>query len=221
MVSRIVSSEQEVIVFTRISLIALVLALALSAAISPAAAKAQTIHFSTRGMTGSASFYDLDETGCIETFADVYAVDGRVKQTGKPAVFSEMFVFLYQYDYCSGLSLLEGFGYTPLAAGDFVINKKVDAAALHTSLSVYDYISGTDLPATVDLIWTGTGGVYQQKYHAQYRTPGFRYNYRSMGTFRQAEASGSLQAAGIEFALSPSGYAELANVKSGEVDIAK
>ena len=207
--------------FRRIFLFVLILALALSVGVAPAAARAETFHFSTRGLTAYANFYRVDDSGCIETYADLNATDGKVKQTGKPEMISEMFVYLYQVDFCTGEWLLEAFGYASLAPDDFVIDKGFNSATLRAEISVYDYVSGSEFPLSVDISLATTGGVYQQKYHAQYRSPEFKYNYRFMGTFREATAAGSVYGAGIEFAPWPSSYAELANVKSGEVDIFK
>jgi hypothetical protein len=199
----------------------LVLALALSVGAAPAAAKAETFHYSTRGLTAYANFYSVDESGCIETYADLNATDGRVKQTGKPAVTSEMFVYMYQYDFCSGEWLVDAFGFASLAADEFVIDKGLNSATLVATINVYDYVSGSEFALSIDVTWSSTGGVYQQKFHAQYRSPEFKYNYRFMGTFRGATAAGSISGAGMEFAPWPASYAELANVKSGEVGIAK
>ena len=207
--------------FRRFSMLVLVLTLSLGVAASPATAKAETFHYSTRGLTAFASFYSIDETGCIDTYVDLNATDGKVKLTGKPAVISEMFIYLYQYNFCTGEWLAEAFGYASLAPDEFVIDKSLNSATLSANISLYDYVSGTDFPVTIDVTWASAGSVYQQKYHAQYRSPGFKYNYRFMGTFRSATASGSVNAAGIEFTPEPSAYAELANVKSGEVDIVK
>jgi hypothetical protein len=204
--------------YRRIFIFLLVLAVTLSVGVVPAAARAETYHFSSKGLTAYADFFSWD--GCVETYASISATDGKVKQTGKPAVVSEVWVYVSAYNYCTD-EYLSADGYASLAADEFQINRGLGTATLVTTINVYDYYNGNSFPLSIDLTWTGSGGVYQEKYHSQYRAPGYSYNSRWMGTFRDALASGSVSGAGIEFAQEPTYSAQLANVKQGSVDIIK
>jgi hypothetical protein len=197
------------------------LALTLALPCRSAAAPAQTIHFRFQGLSADAFFDSFDVTGCVETDAGVSAVDGRIKMMGGgPEVTSSAFVFISQYDNCSQTVLLNAFGSATLPAGAFQIDKKLTSATLHTSVDVFDSVSGTTFPTDISLSWTGTGPISAEHNHFIFRTPGFRENETFSGKFNPATASGSVTAGGTNFSPSPAvSSADLDDVKEGNLDV--
>lgn len=63
-------------------------ALALSVLVATPAAGAETLHASFKGQFAEAEFSSLDPSGCVVTDVFIFAVDGRVKETGHPVVTS-------------------------------------------------------------------------------------------------------------------------------------
>ena len=207
--------------FRRIAVIVLVLGLALSVAVAPAAAKTETFHFSFKGQFAEALFSTVDETGCIETFVYVAGQDGKVKQDGKPVVESIAILNIIQFNFCTGETLLDAFGIATLAPDDFVIDKQLNEATLNTTMVVDEFLTGTTFPVDINVSWTGVGPATTVKDRFKIREPGFKLNSRFMGTFRLAEASGTVSGLGMNFTPEPAFFAQMGNVKTGDVLIFK
>ena len=72
---------------------------------------------------------------------------------------------------------------------------------------------------SVALTWTGIGNPVRQSGNSHFRTPGFIINSHSTGTFRFAEASGSVSDGITNFTPNPTSSASIQNVKNGQVVI--
>lgn len=200
----------------------LILALALTALAATSvsgAAGASTLHFSFKGQFAEAQFASLDPSGCVETFVFVDGVNGTVKETGHPAVSSMAFIVIDQFDACTGIETLFATGAATLAAGEFQIDKMLTTATLNATIEVFDEASGTSFPVDVSVGWTGVGATTTQKDHFQIHGPGFKVNSRSMGTFRDATASGTVSDGTTNFTPGSALFADMGSVKQGEVDI--
>jgi hypothetical protein len=202
-------------------LILLILGLTLFGAVNPAAAKTETFHFSFKGQFAEAIFSTFDETGCIETFAYVAAQEGKVKVDGGPAVDSFALVNLIQFNHCEGEFLLDALGFGTQAPDEFIIDKKLNQATLTTTIVVFEFVTGTTFPVDVNVAWTGVGETSTVKDHFQIKEPGFKLNSHFMGTFRQAQASGTVTGMGINFTPAPAIFAQMGNQEVGEVQIFK
>ena len=205
--------------YRRITLIVLVLGLALSVAVTPAAAKTETFHFSFKGQFAEAGFSSFDETGCIETHVLVFAHDGKVKQDGGPEVESMAIVSINQSNRCTQELVLSAGGIATLPPDDFVIDKQLNQATLTTTIVVEDFNTGTTFPVDVNVTWTGVGETSTVKEHFLTKEPGFKVNFRLMGTFREAEASGTVTGLGINFTPEPAFFADMFTRTIGEVII--
>ena len=205
----------------RIALIVLALGMVLSLSVTPVAAKTETFHFSFKGQFAEAIFSTFDETGCIETSVYVAGQEGKVKQAGRPAVDSTVVVNILQFNHCTGEYLLDAFGFETLAPGDFVIDRKINQATLATTVLVGDFVSGASFPVDINVSWMGVGETSTTKDHEKVNEPGFKLNYRFIGTFRLAEASGTVSGMGTNFTPEPAVFAQMGNVSSGEVQISK
>jgi hypothetical protein len=183
------------------------------------AAPAETFHFSFKGQFAEAFFTSTDPSGCIQTDVFVFAVDGKLKQDGAPAVESSASVAISQFDVCTGTGLLDAFGSATLEPAEFVIDNKLTSATLDTTVTVMDFVSGTTFPVDVAVSWTGTGATFRVKEHSQIKTPGFKLNSRFDGTFRDAAASGTVSDGTTNFTPEPAAFADMGSVKSGEVSI--
>ena len=198
-----------------------VLALALVALPLPAhAAGADTFHFRFTGQFAEAFLESFDPSGCIGTFVGVFAVDGRVKTgPGQPAAESVAQMFIDQFDFCNETSLISAFGFTTLSADEFQIDKKITSATLNTTIEVFDFVSGTSFPVEISVSWTGIGDTFSVKDRLHIKTPDFKVNSRFDGTFRNAEASGTVSDGTTNFTPDPTVSADMGSVKQGEVAI--
>ena len=150
----------------------------------------------------------------------VFAVAGRVKDgPGQPAADFFAEVFIDQFDFCTETGLISAFGTTTLSAGEFQIDKKITSATLNTTIEVEDFLSGTSFPVDVNVSWTGTGDPFREKDHSQIKTPTFKLNSHFDGTFRDAEASGTVSDGTTNFTPEPPFIAEMGSVKEGELAI--
>ena len=196
------------------------LGLALALPCRSAAAPGQTFHFQFKGLTANAFFDSFDVTGCVETLANVQAVNGRTKMVGGgPAATLTAFLSIFQVDNCSMTVLLDAFGSASLPAGVFQINKKLTSATLNTSVDVFDFVSGTTFPADISMSWTGTGPITVSQEHFIFRAPGFRENFTFRGKSNPATVSGSVTGNGTNFTPSPAVFADLEDTKQGQLDV--
>ncbi|HWP92993.1 MAG TPA: hypothetical protein VNN20_12440 [Thermodesulfobacteriota bacterium] len=202
----------------KLAAIAIALALVVFALPTATQAGADVYHYSFKGQTAVAYFYSGDE--CSFTAAYVFMSDGRIKAKGKPEVQSAAYITVVQYDYCAGTYLYAD-GYSELAGKDFQINKKLISATVDTTIEVYDYYTGNSFPVNVSINWTGSGDIYSGKYHSHFQGFGYSSNYRSNGSSRYAEASGTVSDGTTNFTPEPSSYAYMDSASYGSVDIYK
>ena len=205
--------------FRRITLIIVVVVLGLSLAVTPAAAKTETLHFKSQGRFADASFGTFDETGCIETFVHVTAQDGRVQRDGEPDVQSIATVHIEQVNHCTSEFLVLAFGLAVLAPDEFIIDHQLNQAVLATTIFVDEFVTGMTVPVDVNVTWTGVGPTSTFKVHSHIKEPGFQFNRHAMGAFRNAQATGTVSGLGINFTPEPAFDAEMGDVKIGEVTI--
>lgn len=203
--------------FLFVTLVLSVLAIGLPS--SALASNVQRYQFS--GQFAGAYFSSADPSNeCIITDVSVFGDDGRVRMgSGKPGVGSAAGVYISQYDYCNEELLVAADGFTGLDADDFQIDRQLNSATLHTTITVYDWVSDTTYPVDVDVNWTGTGDPYRESGGSRYNTPGFKYNSHFQGTFRSAEVSGSVETAWGTLTSGSVVFADMGSVRSGSIEI--
>jgi hypothetical protein len=201
---------------TTIKLLA-VLALALTTFMQHSTASAATV-FKFRGETASAFFSSTD--GCIATDVFISATEGVSQNPpGKGDPISQAFIFISQYNFCTDTLLLNAEGFALLSNADFDVSGKLDLATLNTTINVFDFVSNTSFDIFIDLTWTGIGPLSRQSNNSHFNTPGCKIHSRFRGTFRSAEASGTVSDGTTNFTPEPSLGADLGLVKSGDVVI--
>jgi hypothetical protein len=198
--------------------VALLLSL-LVTALPAHAAGAQTRHFSFKGQFATAVFQTVDSSGCIKTFVTVIAEDHRIKQAGPPEATLRATIELLQLDSCSGKLLLSALGVATLTPDQFQIDTQFNAATLNATIEVTDFVSGNTFPVDVSVSWTGSGDIVREKDHVHLKEPGFKLNARSIGTSRNAIASGTVSDGTTNFTPEPAVSAEMGSTKSGAVVI--
>jgi hypothetical protein len=176
--------------------------------------------FNIRGPSALADFFSTDPSGCVFTDVFVFANDRRLHDPpGPPTTSSEASVGIFQADFCTGTERISAFGSGQLADPAFQITPKLTSATLNTTIEVFDSVSGSTFNVDVALTWTGTGGLIRQSQRLHFRSPGFIQHFRFNGTFRDAEASGSVSLGGTNLTPQPSFFAQLASIKEGSVVI--
>src|SRR5262249_11854988 len=181
------------------------------------AAPNQTLHFKFMGLTSDAAFVSSDASGCIETFVFVTATNGRFLVPGGPQATSRVSVSISQFDFCTFTDLLEAFGFANLPAGAFQIDKKLTSATLNASLTVTDFLTNANFAVDLSMNWTGSAGLSVSKDQNLIREPGLKINATFSGTTRQGTASGSVTANGTNLSPLPSVFADLRDVKQGQL----
>lgn len=183
----------------------------------PVSASAADI-YKSKGTGAEALFSSVDPSGCIVTDVNVFARDETFQNPPGPGTPSSWaYLYIFQYDFCNDVQLFYGEGFTYLAEADFKVSRRLDSATLTATVSVYNYNTDSYSDVYVDLIWTGSGGLTRQNSHFKYHAPGCNINSRFKGSFRSAEASGSITDGSTNFAPEPSWYANLFSVSSGDV----
>ena len=174
--------------------------------------------FKLKGQTASAHFSNVDQSGCIYTDVYVYASEEIVStQPGPSTPSSGASVSIYQFDACTGTQLLGADGFVPLAEPDFQVSKKLESAGLNTTVTVFDYLSGSSYNVSVALNWSAISPIGRQTSQSHYQFAGCHQKYNSNGTFRFAQVSGSVSDGVTDFAASPFADATISSVKTGSV----
>ena len=174
--------------------------------------------FKLKGQSANAHFSNVDQSGCIYTDVYVYASEEIVStQPGPGTPSSGASVSIYQFDACTGTQLLGADGFVPLAGPDFQVSKKLDSAALNTTITVFDYLTGSSYDVSIALTWTATSPLGRQTSQSHYQFAGCHQTYHNNGTFRFAQVSGSVSDGVTDFAASPFSDASISSVKTGSV----
>jgi len=174
--------------------------------------------FKLKGQTANAHFSNVDQSGCIYTDVYVYASEEIVStQPGPSTPSSGASVSIYQFDACTGTQLLGADGFVPLAEPDFQVSKKLESAGLNTTVTVFDYLSGSSYNVSVALNWSAISPIGRQTSQSHYQFAGCHQKYNSNGTFRFAQVSGSVSDGVTDFAASPFSEASISSVKTGSV----
>jgi hypothetical protein len=175
---------------------------------------ATTTKYQFKGQNAYASFYQYD--GCNSTSVYVNAFTSRTKDgPGAPTEQMGADLSYYNYNYCTE-TYSSGYGSSPNA--NFTIDNQLDSATLNGTFTVYDYSSGTNKTASVALTWTGTGFASSGKSNYTYQTPTSITRYRSNGSYRDAQVTGSVTIDGINLIANLSGYGSLNSSKSGTLE---
>jgi hypothetical protein len=176
--------------------------------------------FNFRGPTADAFFSSTETSGCVITDVFVFANDERLHDAPGPGTLSSVAtVSISQYNSCAGTQLMAAFGEASLAAEDFQVAKGLNSATLNTTIQVFDFISGNTFNVDLALNWTATGDPANIKDHFHFRAPGQIENFRFSGTFRPAQASGTVSDRVTNFTPGPTSSAETGSVKNGAVVI--
>ncbi|MEO7839312.1 MAG: hypothetical protein ABIU06_08180 [Anaerolineales bacterium] len=174
--------------------------------------------FRLKGQTANAHFSNVDQSGCIYTDVYIYASEEIVStQPGPGSPSSGAYVSIYQFDACTGTQLLGAGGFVPLAESDFQVSKKLESAGLNTTVTVFDYLSGSSYNVSVALTWSAISPIGRQTSQYHYQFAGCHQKYHSNGTFRFAQVSGSVSDGVTDFAVSPFSDATISSVKTGSV----
>jgi hypothetical protein len=177
-------------------------------------------NYNFRGSTADAYFSSTDSSGCMFTDVYIFASAERLHDPpGPPTPSATASVSIYQYDSCSGVQLMAAYGGATLPKEDLRMATQLNSATLNTNIAVFDYVSGNTLNVSLDLNWTATGAPVNQKDHYHLRAPGFVQNVQYSGTFRPAQASGSVSDGVTNFTPNSALYGDLASVKSGSVTV--
>jgi hypothetical protein len=168
--------------------------------------------FKFREKAVQAYFDSYDASGCIETSGYVVADLGL---SGSDAT---AYVAVSRYDYCTETYLYADGSTTQV---NLQVGNKLDAASLIATIPVYDYYNDVSFDLAVNLAWTATGPASTSSNHSTFRGPGYKNVSTFRGTFRPAEATGSISDGTTNFAPNASYWAEIDNIKSGYVSISR
>lgn len=193
------------------------LALAVTA-ILPSAAQAEGVMTRFKGITASASFWNVDPTGCITTYVDVGVYESEYRSTEQGATsYSSAYVSLYRYDSCQYRYFDQFYGSFNLAEGAFDTRGKLQVDRLVTTGVLYDYCTGAEVPVSLDLTWTGTGEVTRGSYNSRGSYPNYRYASHSVGSNRMATVSGTVVVGEDTLTPDASAWASLSDSQSGSM----
>ena len=119
------------------------------------------------------------------------------------------------YNFCNG-TYSSGYGSSPNA--NFTIDNQLSSASLRGTFVVYDYSSGTNKNVSVALTWTGIGSTSTGRSDYTYQTQNYFSRYRSDGSYREAQVTGSITIDGTNLIENLFSYGSLSSSKSGSLE---
>jgi hypothetical protein len=180
-------------------------------------AAASKVRFQLRELAADALFESVD--GCIVTDAIAGGAAraekiGSGKATTGPLAFVSMAVF----DICTDRILREILGETDQAvfSADRV---KLGQARLQATIPAFDAVNNVEVQVAVDLAWTGVGDPFVQVSNNHIRQGGILIHERFKGTFRDAEATGTISVGGETLLSGPSVFAQVFRVRRGDMTL--
>ena len=190
--------------------------------VSAARAKARPLsttreRFQLRELGAEAIFERIE--GCILT--DVFVAGGEEAAKtgpGKPGAGPFVFVAVGVIDLCTDRLLrdINGIADQATFSADRV---KLGEARLQATVPAFDFVSEEEVQVTVDLAWAGFGAPFIQVSNNHIRQGGLRIHERFRGTFRDANATGTVSLDGETVASGTSLFAEVFKVKRGDLEI--
>ena len=190
--------------------------------VSAARAKAGTLattkdKFQFRELGADAIFERIE--GCILTDVFLAGAEQAVKTgPGKPGTGPFVFVAVAVINICTDRFLRDISGIADQAtfSADRV---KLNEARLQATVEAFDAVSEEEVQVTVDLAWTGFGAPFIQVSNNHIRQGGIRIHERFKGTFRDANATGTVSVDGETVASGAAEFGEVFKVKRGDLEL--
>jgi hypothetical protein len=171
---------------------------------------------SLRGPLVDAEFTSTDPSGCVQTDVFVAANSGTEQDHPSTASVGVASVNIYQYDSCTGTTLLQAVGLDDtLGPGDFQVSKQLDRASLNSMIKATDIDTGNTYDVNVHVDWTGAGAITRDHSNTNDVYPGCHIINRWKGSGRDANASGVVSDGATNFTPGPSQGAEVGFVTDG------
>ncbi len=177
------------------------------------AASGTTFVFRFHGLSALANFDNVSPDGCIDTFVFVDGSQNTVNQQ----TFSEADISIGKADICTNTPLLSAFGST--SNPNFQVGDKLLSASLNTTISVFDFVSGSTFNVSVSVAWTSTSAIGHENSTSHFHTKAFTENAHFNADFRDANASGTVSDGTTNFTPSPSVSAQIMSAKDVVVTI--
>ena len=193
----------------------------LLALVAPGAASAATSTYQLHGDHATAAFSTVEPDGCTFTEVYIHVHESRYQiPPGGPQTGTWLDVQIVKTDECLGYqTLLNAFGSVEIPASAFDVQGNLLSATLDATVPVFEYISGESDVVTLSLSWAGEEDIFRNSQHERYASPYYKYTFRSSGSYRNAQATGTVIYRGVNLTPGPSAYAYLSSAQSGQVSI--
>jgi hypothetical protein len=170
--------------------------------------------FQVRDRSAFASFTDFQ--GCIGTFVFLAPSEFRSHSPFDPNERgSGVLVNILIYDVCVDEVINEAFGV--IGVDEFRVQGNLKSATLTATEFICSEGFCNDI--SIDMTWSGIGGITTQKSRFHFNAPGVKINSHFNGRTRQAVASGTVLVGETNVTPEPSNFAQIASLKSGTVVI--
>ena len=181
---------------------------------------AEVFHYHENGMVADAIFDSFDESGCVETTvlsSSEYAP--KVQSAPGPGTqWTGTILAISKFDYCDQTLLMDAIGaddYPP--DFNFQVDPTLGSASLTVPITVYDSVSAQYLNMKVQLTWTSSGPMTLESDISNWTSPGITISNRLNGTYRWAQAVGSVSEGSTNFTPDVSAWGRVFRVKIGSL----
>ena len=178
-------------------------------------ASATQARFKLRELAADALFESVD--GCIVTDAIVGGAH-RAEKVGSGQAITGPFAFVVigVFNACTDRILRDISGAIDQAT--FSAERvKLSEARLQATVPAFDFVNNVEVQVDVDLAWTSFGEPSVESSRNHFRQGGVLVRESFKGTFRDAEATGTIAAGGETLLAGPSLFGSVFRVKVGEL----
>jgi hypothetical protein len=170
------------------------------------------------------SFAGVAPDGCTHTDTYLLASDEVVRtEPGGPVQASQLLFSAHQWSDCNGVleDLRDLFTLIDVPAEALQVQGHLHGATLDVAFEAFDYVSGTRIPVTLHLAWTGEGTVTRSSSTAQTIHSNYRYSAHWNGDSRPALVTGTLTLPGTTLDATSTAYSGLTTNRNGSLTVAR
>jgi len=157
--------------------------------------------------------------GCISTDVTVIGVEATSHfPPTQRALGSTAYVSIIQSDVCTTFEVLRiAERLVDIADQEFKISNNLSTATLNTTVPLHDFVTGTDFPVLVNLMWTRTGSLNRANQHSYQLIAGCKTIFHSQGISAPTEVTGSVSEGVTNYTPEPAIFSNLSSGNSGNL----
>jgi hypothetical protein len=171
-----------------------------------------------RGSAVSTELHTYNPESCLSTYAFLSITETEPQSTGMLAPGALLYLDLYSFDECQLTPTIATSNLIEVSPEELDIHPAAQWARLRKNLVLYDYVTGTSTPATIDLTWTATGDPTRTTVRQTRLSPYGRFTSHYNSVTRDAQIAGTISSGTVNLVAETSyWWASISHSSSGSM----